>query len=60
MNGYELATNIRNDLGKPLPIVALTGWGETVSDEERDSYGINLVLAKPVRLQQLQEVLATL
>jgi len=60
MSGLELASRIREQFGRHLPVIALTGWGETVQEGDSAPEGILSVLSKPIRLEKLKQVLDSL
>lgn len=60
MSGLELAEAIQTDPHRQVPVVALTGWGDTVKVGDRAPDGVLQVLAKPIRVDKLREVLAGL
>lgn len=60
MNGLELARRIRLRPGESIPVIALTGWGESIQEGDEPPHGIVRVVSKPLRLEKLQEVLDAL
>lgn len=52
MNGWEVAAAVRR-LRPAVPIVLVTGWGETVPAEEAARNGITRILSKPFSLEQI-------
>lgn len=59
MNGYEACKHIRDqDWGKPITIVALTGWGQDEDRRRSVDAGFDLHLVKPVDPAMLARVLA--
>ncbi|MDZ7671163.1 MAG: PAS domain S-box protein [Gammaproteobacteria bacterium] len=60
MSGLELASRICGQFGQDLPVIALTGWGETVQEGDSAPEGILNVLSKPIRLEKLKQVLDSL
>ncbi|MDZ7685944.1 MAG: response regulator [Gammaproteobacteria bacterium] len=54
MNGFELAERIGELTGGRLPIIALTGWGDTATDPSRPPRYITSILSKPIRLADLE------
>jgi two-component system cell cycle response regulator CpdR len=52
LNGVQLA-RICKRLKPTVPIVMLTAWGVLVSDDDRDTAGIDVVLTKPVRVADI-------
>jgi len=61
MNGYEVATKIRREpWGKPIHLVALTGWGQEADQRNSREAGFDVHLVKPVTFGALNRLLATL
>jgi signal transduction histidine kinase len=61
MNGYEVCKAIRGEAEfQDTPIIAQTGWGQDRDKELATEAGFNFHLTKPVPLEQLQKVFATL
>ena len=60
MNGYDLAQRLRREpWAKDLVLVALTGWGLEEHRERSAQSGFDHHLTKPVNLDALQMILAT-
>ena len=60
LNGYEVAERIRQDpILKNVVLVALTGYGQDSDRQASLQAGFNHHLVKPARLDQLQQILAT-
>jgi len=60
MDGYEACRHIRaQHWGHSMPVVALTGWGQTEDRQRSANAGFNQHLVKPVDRAALQRVLAT-
>ena len=57
MNGFELAKQIAERSNQSIPVVALTGWGQTLSRQDQSANGVSRVISKPIRLETLREVL---
>jgi PAS domain S-box-containing protein len=58
MDGYELATRIREELGdRPLALVALTGYGQEAERKRSARAGFHAHLVKPVDLAELDRCL---
>lgn len=58
MNGYEAARRIREACaGKPMMIVALTGWGQQADRLRSSEAGIDHHLVKPLDLAKLRQLL---
>jgi CheY-like chemotaxis protein len=60
MDGYELATRMRQCADPPLRLIALTGYGEDEALERTHRAGFDAHLIKPVELDKLIEVIARL
>jgi CheY-like chemotaxis protein len=57
MTGWEVAQRIK--ARQPdLPVILLTGWGHQIPDTAREHNAVAMVLAKPVRLVDLQDAIA--
>lgn len=58
LNGIEATQRIRQtDWGKDILIVALTGWGQESDKQRTKEAGCNGHLVKPVKMEQLLQVL---
>ncbi len=61
LDGYETARRIRNQAwGKDLLLIALTGYGQEEDKQQAKQAGFNNLLTKPVDLNELINLLATL
>lgn len=61
MDGYELARRLRREPGlERLPLVALTGYGQENDKRRAKEAGFDYHLVKPVSLDALQNLLASL
>jgi signal transduction histidine kinase/CheY-like chemotaxis protein len=61
MDGYEVARRIRAEpAARDTTLIALTGWGEASDRERSREAGFRHHLVKPVDLNAMQAVLATL
>ena len=61
INGYELARRLRNEPGlEGVILVALTGYGQDTDRERAREAGFDDHLVKPVSLDSLRNLLATL
>jgi CheY-like chemotaxis protein len=59
LNGYEATRRIREQpWGRPVIIVALTGWGQEGDKLQARESGCNGHLVKPVSLPELERLLA--
>ena len=60
LNGYEVAKRIRqHPVLKNVVLVALTGYGQDSDRQASRQAGFNHHLVKPARLEQWQQILAT-
>ena len=61
LSGYDAATTIRQQRGNAhLIVIAVTGWTREEDKQRAYESGFDLHVAKPVKLETLQEVLALL
>ncbi len=56
MTGWEVARRVARDF-PDLPVILLTGWGESIDGDRPDDAPIARILGKPVRLQELLRAL---
>lgn len=55
MNGWEVAERVRaKDPGMPVGVI--TGWGASLDEARLEEFGVDLILAKPFRYDQVLEV----
>jgi len=59
MDGWEFISRIRKNNTR-VPVIALTGWGDMISAREAEFHQVQQVIAKPVQLNQLIEVINNL
>jgi GAF domain-containing protein/ActR/RegA family two-component response regulator len=59
MSGWEVAHTIHT-LSPGTPVALVTGWGETVDPEEARAAHVAAVVSKPVELDDVLEVVASL
>jgi signal transduction histidine kinase len=57
MDGYEVARQIRRDLGRGIRLIALTGYGQPEDRRRAEEAGFDAYLVKPVFTDQLVRVL---
>jgi len=58
MNGYELARNIRaTDWGRPMQLIALSGWGQSEDRRRAREAGFDHHLVKPVSFEALSNLI---
>lgn len=61
LDGHDLARRIRaEDWGKELLLIAASGWGQDEDKQKSLEAGFNMHLVKPVELQTLEGLLATI
>jgi CheY-like chemotaxis protein len=61
LNGYEAAHKIREQpWGKNIELIALTGWGQEDDRQKSRDAGFSAHLVKPVHLDALMKLLASL
>jgi len=58
LNGLQLA-RVCKTLRPNVPVVMLTGWGVLLTEEELSEHGVDEVLSKPVRMDQVINTIAT-
>jgi PAS domain S-box-containing protein len=59
-NGYEVARRVREQSGRAVHLVALTGWGQQADKRRARDSGFDAHLVKPVPLEALDELLAVI
>ena len=58
LNGWDVADRIRRGAGPDGPqIVLVTGWGAQIKPEDLERHAVDRVLAKPFKIDQLQQLL---
>jgi signal transduction histidine kinase/CheY-like chemotaxis protein len=57
LNGLQLARHCKT-LRPAVPVVMLTGWGMLLTEDELAEHGVDEVLSKPVRMDQVLGALA--
>jgi PAS domain S-box-containing protein len=58
LNGYEAGRRIREQQGKGVVLIALTGWGQEEDRRRSKEAGFDYHMTKPVEFDALQELLA--
>jgi CheY-like chemotaxis protein len=56
LNGWEVAAHIRA-IDTKAHMIFITGWGEGIDQSKLEEAGIDQILYKPFRLEQLTEAL---
>jgi len=57
MSGRELASRIKA-ISPETPVILITGWGVAVDEDKMKRSGIDYILRKPFRLEQLSELIS--
>jgi len=57
MSGWQVAKSIKG-INPSTPIVLLTGWGAAVEQEQLVNSGIDMVLSKPINIDDLSKVIS--
>ena len=58
LDGYEVARRVRIQLrGRPLLLIAVTGWGQAGDKAQALAAGFDLHFTKPIEPQRLMELL---
>jgi PAS domain S-box-containing protein len=52
MSGYEVAQEMKR-LRPDLPVSLVTGWGATLDTDKARAHGVDLVISKPFRFEQV-------
>lgn len=55
MSGWEMVRTLR-ERGSEVPVAVVTGWGETVSSNDRKEADVQWVLAKPFSFSDIIEI----
>jgi signal transduction histidine kinase len=56
MSGWEVAQRIKSH-SPATPVALITGWGMQLSEDETRSRGVDFVVSKPFRLEELRGVI---
>ncbi len=56
MSGWEVAQKIKEHSPK-TPVVLITGWGMQLSEDENRERGVDFVVSKPFKLEELRSVI---
>jgi len=57
MSGWEVAKSVKTK-DSTIPVVLITGWGVQVGDEEVKRSGVDLVISKPFKFDQVLNIVA--
>lgn len=58
VNGWDVARRARQ-LDPPLPVIVISGWGAQITQDQLDAAGVNLILPKPFRLEQIRQAISS-
>jgi len=56
MSGWDVAMKIKGR-SPSTPVALITGWGMQLSEEETHSRGVDFVVSKPFRLEELRSII---
>ncbi|MCI0532115.1 MAG: response regulator, partial [candidate division Zixibacteria bacterium] len=56
ISGFEIASQVKK-IKPDMPVILITGWGSNFDEAQLKQAGVDYLLAKPFRLEQLQEVI---
>ncbi|HWO57659.1 MAG TPA: response regulator [bacterium] len=57
VNGWDVARRARQ-LTPPLPVIVISGWGAQITKEQLEGAGVDMILPKPFRLEQIRKAIA--
>jgi CheY-like chemotaxis protein len=57
MSGWQVAKGIK-DISPAVPVVLLTGWGAKVDAEEMADSQVDMILSKPVKMDELSGIVS--
>lgn len=60
MNGWQLASLIKEKYGDTIKIVVASGWSLEIEEETKKEHGVDYVLGKPFTVDQLRKLLITI
>lgn len=52
MSGWEVAEKVKS-INEKVPVALITGWNVSLEESEKNDKGINLVIQKPFRMEQI-------
>jgi PAS domain S-box-containing protein len=58
LNGFDAGRRIRQELGRGVTLIAVTGWGQDEDRRRSSAAGFDYHLTKPVELEGLQRLLS--
>ncbi len=57
MSGWQVAKAVK-DINRDTPVVLLTGWGAALAEKDLEASQVDMVLSKPVKMEDLALVVA--
>ena len=57
VSGWQVAQAVK-EIAPLMPVVLVTGFGVELSAEERQTHGVDMVLVKPLKIADVQNVVA--
>ncbi len=57
LSGWELSARIKS-VSPDTPVILITGWGVPINEEKMKETGVDYVLHKPFRLEELSELIS--
>jgi FixJ family two-component response regulator len=57
MNGWEVAAGIKS-ISPKTPVGLITGWGASLDEKRMKDLGVDLIVSKPFRYQQVLELVS--
>jgi CheY-like chemotaxis protein len=57
LSGWDVAKKIKQT-EPDIPVIIISGWGAQLSEEELKQAKVDMILAKPFNLEQIQKVIA--
>jgi CheY-like chemotaxis protein len=59
VSGWQVARAIK-EMAPAVPVILVTGFGVELSPEERSKHNVDVVLVKPLKIQEILDVVAQL
>lgn len=57
ISGWEVASRVKA-IAPETPVIIITGWGVTVDEQKMKQVGVDFLLHKPFRLEQLSQLIS--
>lgn len=58
MNGWQLATQIKEKFEGKIKVAVVTGWSSDIDESIKQEHGVEYILGKPFSIQELQKLLS--